>query len=43
MVEVYTQTLRIQVQSTTGGIKYRLFKRQRLKANRIFSLLESNI
>ena len=43
MVEVYTQTLRNQVQSTTGGLKYRLFKRQRLKVNRIFLFVESNI
>ena len=39
MVEVYTEPLLTTVQSVTGGLKYRLFKRQRIK----LSIFQSSI
>jgi hypothetical protein len=33
MVEVYTEPLYNQTQTTTGGVTYRNYKRQRIKFN----------
>jgi hypothetical protein len=39
MVEVYTEPLQNQTQSTAGGVTYRNYKRQRIKYNSsIYSL-----
>jgi hypothetical protein len=42
MVEVYTEPLYKLSQSTTGGFKYRTFKRQRIKFYISYSSIDPN-